>query len=159
MRKILLAAIFLLSTVVLSCNKKDDPIDQPLSENSWRIGSTIYKTRVCHRHLYEQGSIAFEDTVTNSGMCQLYFLFPAIPVTSGTYKVTGKDTPAAGEVRVTAITSSNGLDNYYMFSDPTGVTVTVTVNGGKIHLSIPETEINKGTSSDKVKFAVLAGEL
>lgn len=141
MKKILLSVCTLGVLFASSCKKSDSGSG---SSNSWTLGGTTYTPAMVGSSM---GILSAADASSNA--CSFSFAGSATP-TAGTYKVVSV-APGTGEVMVTVTKSGT---NVYTASTVANTSATVTVNGGKITVVLPNTTVvNALTGTDSLTLS------
>jgi hypothetical protein len=129
--------------MVSSCKKKDSGS----STNRWTIAGKTYNAVFAG---YEAPFFSASDGLdSNNNMCSFAFSGLTTP-TAGTYKVVGSFSSIyiPGEVVVEA--GFKNSDVLYESTDNSKTTLTVTVNAGKISVSLPDTYVQNFDTKDSV---------
>lgn len=143
MKKILFITSILPLLLASSCNKKDSaPVN-----NTWAIDGKTYHVAFA---TYQGSTFSASDALdTNRNMCSFIFSGPSKP-TGGTYKVVGSLSSmyAPGEVVVGAWFKNNKV--VYESTDNSKTTLTVSGDGNRISIYLPDTYVQDFATKDSV---------
>ena len=140
----ILLALFITTQALFSCKKSDDSTNSVI-QNQWRVNDSVFTATQSYHSTNPIYSLAFLDIKNGSSYWNgLVFTFngSATPA-SGKYKMTNKFTGTANEVSVLAYKyyEQNGFifdpKNYVAVTADSPL-VTVTANGDKLTVSLPE---------------------
>jgi len=126
MKKILLGAAALSVMFATSCKKNDDKSGP---SSTFTLAGTSYSPSTVAKQSTGSVTVLMGTDQTNS----FGVMFNTVPTANGTYKIM-EDATAADEVQIVA---ANGQTTLYGSLDNTA-TATVSVNGGKITVTVPE---------------------
>jgi hypothetical protein len=153
MRKLLLSAAAM-TLLFTACKKKDDNgTGNGLGKNEWKIGSTTYKPLTAQLVSGSNGVLTgIGMNGTNSGTITFYFNDATFPTTGGQFKIV--DNPNADdEILINVATSDMSANTKaYGSTANTNASATVTVEGGKISISVPEITVTN-TNSESTTFS------
>jgi hypothetical protein len=154
MKKLLLGAVAL--TMLATACKKDDENGTP--SNTITVDGNNYALIATNGFNVSGSTVMASGTSgTNAGTITLDFPGSAAP-TAGTYKIVSNDsTVGANQVSFAAATTNGGTANLYESTGAGNVSATVTVNGGKIAISMPDAPAKQsigGTNTVNVKVNV-----
>lgn len=152
MKKIVLGAAALSLMFAASC-KKDDKSGP---SNSFTVaGATFNPTYIARADAASRTSITGTDQ-TNSIIVQ----FNTVPMIGGSFKIV-ESVSADDEIQITAVTQVNGVKTAYQSIDDAG-TANVTINNGKIAITVPGASIKRTdlntAKSDTVTIAATLAE-
>lgn len=142
MKKILLSAVMM--TALFTACKKDDNKGGG-GTNQWKIEDRTYQSATT---MYVDMTNTLMGTTAEVGGSTLTIQFSQAP-TSGTYYITAQPT----EADELSITAAENTTIYIVDNDIEYPEVTVAVNGDKVSVTIPEVELVKQLTTDKVKFS------
>ena len=147
MKNLLLSAAALTLLFTASCSKSDDG-----PGNSWSVNGVTYGTVIGTSQF---GSVSATNVNTSTGYPYNTILFDfngSTAPTAGTYKVVAADqVDANDEVSFSAQNATSQTDTKTYNSTGEGdVKVTVTVNGGKVSISMPTAKAQLVGGTDKV---------
>ena len=151
MKKILLSAAVL--AVVFTGCKKDDDNGGGTATNQWKIAGTTYTA-------VSNGVNSLLGTLIGAGMngstgssFSIGFNGLTTPTTGGTYKIVSADNlDADDEISVSASVGS-GTGTAYQSTGNDNMTAAVTVNGGKVSVTVPEIWAKNMDGNDSVKVS------
>lgn len=126
MKKILLGAAALSVMFATSCKKNDDKSGP---SSTFTLAGTSYTPS----SVVKGTNLGMTALMGTDGTNAFYVLFSAAPTASGTYKIV-ENASANDQLQIVA---SSGQTNLYSSID-VSATANVTVNGGKITVTIPE---------------------
>ncbi len=148
MKKFLFLATAVTLLFASSCKKKDDSGPS----NYWTVNGTKH---VVATSTGGGGILGFvENSSATGNLLSFEFGSSSLPTSNGTYKIVNPDniTGSANEVVVMPNYGSGGL--VYYPSKGTNANASVTVNGGKISITVPEIwVVNSLTGNDSVKLS------
>lgn len=146
MKKLLFGALAL--TFLATACKKDD--EGP--SNSWTVGSTTYGAANV------TGAFGSLVATTGSGSTinsiQVNFNGVTLPTTGGTYDVVAGGTPAANQISFSASEVSNGVSKVFTSTGSGNVKANVSVNGGKVSVSMPSAEAQLSGASETTRVSI-----
>ena len=126
MKKLLLGAVAL-TMLATACKKSDDGG----TSNTWKVGSSSYTATT----VAGNGNGGAYGVTASSGTDGITFTFNgAAAPASGSYKVVKALIPAAGQVSFIA---NKGTTDFYTPTGNDNISATVTNNGGKITVNMP----------------------
>ncbi|PZF75020.1 hypothetical protein [Taibaiella soli] len=151
MRKVLLGAAALSVMFATSCKKNDDK-SGPSGTSTYTLAGTTYNPSSTVRGTGGNlGSLTGLDQSGNS----FSTTFQTMPTANGTYKIVTVAPTAADEVAILATAvSGTGMAAYTSLAT-SAATATVTVNGGKVTVVVPEISAMRSvnTVQDTVKIS------
>jgi hypothetical protein len=149
MKKIILS--LLVTSALFTACKKDDDNGGGTTTNQWKIGPNTYTAST---GATLQGDALANVASTASTGSSFTVTFNTVPTTGGTYKIVGGVPSAADEVLITAGTGSLTSLSYYETSDNvSNPTANVTVENGKISVTVPSVWAKNITESDSLQIS------
>lgn len=134
---LLLVAFF--ATSFISCDKDEDDDGPTIEDNSWVINNVTFKTPTLNPPSFTGANFTALDPATNGGG-SLTLTFAEKPTTSKNYTVIlGTNTPTGDQVRIAA--TSVTAPNLYLSTGRTGDVAVVTVNSGKVTVTLNNVEM------------------
>lgn len=128
-----------------SCKKDDD--NGGSSSNTWTVNGTNYTATNVVRQSQSGFTLLSATATSGSTSNSVGFIFSSTPTANGKVRI-GADNG------VDIVTASGSTANYSTYDD-SKVDASVTVNSGKISITVPDVWLYKGSGSsrDSVKFS------
>lgn len=143
MKKILLGAAALSVVFATSCKKSDDNNSSP--SNSWTVNGTSHSaSMVTKTSTTGASTLTAADASGNS----FIVVFKTYPTANGTYHVSGDIIPQNNTDVTIGVSGSTG--QFFSLGND-NVNATITVNSGKVNVSLPDTWVGSVTGTDSVK--------
>ncbi|MBA3829351.1 MAG: hypothetical protein H0X33_10480 [Taibaiella sp.] len=141
-----------------SCKKSSSSSTTGSGKGSWKVGSNTYNV-VTVLAPASSGTWQLLASTGQSGASinTISFIFFKMPTVSGSYRVVDGVSDSGNEVQMVS-SNINGSSNTTYASTSTGnVNATITVTGGKVSISMPDTWAqNLSTTTDSVKISANA---
>ena len=154
MKKLLKITVFAIMTVfMVNCSSNEDEIGS--TSASWKLGTTTYNQGFMMKMdagVFVQYAAwdkiptpdeANNNSNTNVTLNSFGFLFKSTPA-AGTYNIVFKNDPSLLTSTEVMISSASKTENKnYVAFVATTVKVTVTVDGGKVTITLPEIQVSQ----------------